>query len=302
MEKKATATVFNIQRFCVNDGPGIRTAVFLKGCMLNCIWCHNPESKFPKPIVSLTQKLCIGCMECIKTCSKHYFDEQKGHGIDRASCITCGRCVENCVGALEIMGKEMTVDEIIAEVMRDEDFYKTSGGGMTITGGDPLFRPEFTFELAKAAKEKGLHVCIETSGFAKWEQLERIAGFTDIFLFDIKESDPKLHEKFTGVSNGLILENLKKLDDMGAKTILRCPIIPSHNARDEHFISIADIANGLKNVIRIDIEPYHPLGKSKSEAIGEDYPLGDLGMPEEATVRGWIETIGKHTNVPVQKA
>ena len=298
-----TATVFNIQRFSVNDGPGIRTNVFLKGCMLDCIWCHNPESKSPRPVLSLTEKLCIGCGECARVCQKGLHTLQNGvHVIDREVCIGCGECVENCGGALELLGEEMTVEEILTEVLRDKVFYETSGGGMTVTGGDPLYRASFTKELLKAAKEAGLHTCIETSGYAKWELLEALIPYTDIFLWDVKETDSALHKRFTGVENTLILENLHRLDQAGASVILRCPLIPGCNARPEHLSAIAQLANELKNVLRIDVEPYHPLGKGKCESVGLSYPMGDLEMPPESTVQGWIAAIAAETKVPVQKA
>lgn len=301
MENKAI--VFNIQRFSVNDGPGIRTNVFLKGCMLDCVWCHNPESKSPRPVLSLTEKLCIGCGACAHVCPKGLHTlENSVHTIDRANCIGCGACVEDCGGALELLGKEMTVDEILAEVLRDKPFYETSGGGMTVTGGDPLYRASFTKELLRAAKEAGLHTCIETSGYAKWEVLAELIPYTDLFLWDVKETDSVLHKRFTGVENTLILENLHKLDAAGASIVLRCPLIPGYNAREEHLSAIAELANSLANVIRIDVEPYHPLGKGKCESVGLEYPMGDLGMPAESTVQSWISAIAAKTDVPVQKA
>ena len=296
--------IFNIQKFSVNDGPGIRTTVFMKGCMLNCIWCHNPESKSIRPQVFLNPRRCVGCGECIKACphSLHAFSEDGTHTIDRQKCVFCGSCVDACIGALEMSGKEMTVDEIIAEVMKDKTFYDNSGGGMTVSGGDPMLHPAFTLALLKAAKEKGLHTCIETSGFAKWEDVEALIPYVDLFLWDFKESDPVRHKEFTGVSNERILDNLHRLDAAGGKVVLRCPLIPGYNVRDEHLSAIASLANELTHVVRIDVEPYHPLGKSKSEAIGETYALADMTFPPDSDVKEWIAAIAEKTNVPVQKA
>lgn len=294
------AAVFNIQRFCVSDGPGIRTSVFLKGCMLHCLWCHNPESQSPDPVLSFTEHLCAGCGECFRTCQNHRFSDG-AHLIDRIRCSACGRCADVCGGALEVMGKEMTPEEILEEVMRDEPFYRTSGGGLTVTGGDPLYRPQFTLALLKLAKEKGLHTCVETSGCAGWESIEAIAPYTDLFLWDVKETDPELHRRFTGADNLRILDNLRRLDALGVPTVLRCPIIPQHNDRPAHLAGIAALANSLQHVQHIDVEPYHPLGKGKSAAVGLGYALEDLPSPSDETVRTWIEAIASQTNVPVQK-
>ena len=275
MEEKCL--VFNIQKFSVNDGAGIRTTVFLKGCMLDCVWCHNPESKSPKPQLFLNSRLCVGCG-------------------------ACGACVDACVGALEMSGNPMTVEEILAEVRKDKAFYDNSGGGMTVSGGEPLFHPSFTLALLKAAKEEGLHTCIETSGFAAWKDVEALIPYVDLFLWDVKETDAALHKQFTGVDNARILENLHRLDAAGAKMVLRCPIIPGYNARPEHLAGIAALANSLANVQRIEVEPYHPRGSSKSAAIGENYALEGLGFPAEDVVKGWMETIAAATSVPVKKA
>lgn len=302
MEEKCL--VFNIQKFSVNDGPGIRTTVFLKGCMLDCVWCHNPESKSPKPQLFLNSRLCVGCGACLAACEKqlHRFEENGSHVIDRTRCGACGACVDACVGALEMSGNPMTVDEILAEVRKDKAFYDNSGGGMTVSGGEPLFHPAFTLALLKAAKEEGLHTCIETSGFAAWKDVEALIPYVDLFLWDVKETDAALHKQFTGVANARILENLHRLDAAGAKMVLRCPIIPGYNARPEHLAGIAALANSLTNLQRIDVEPYHPLGSSKSAAIGESYALDGLGFPAEDVVKGWMETIAAATSVPVKKA
>lgn len=299
-----SGTVFNIQKFCVNDGPGIRTTVFLKGCPLNCLWCHNPESKHIFPELLYDERKCIGCGKCAAVCESgcHLF-KNGAHVFERQNCIRCMKCSEVCVtDALETAGKESTVDEVIAEVMRDEVFYKNSGGGMTLSGGEPMLQFDFTYALLKAAKENGLHTCIETCGYCDADSYKKIADLVDIFLFDYKITDPSVHKRYTGVSNELIFSNLKMLDDMGAKTVLRCPIIPTVNDTAEHFSGIADTANSLKNIIGINIEPYHPLGSSKSELLGSDYGLKELTFPEEEAVKAWIEAIASKTAVEVKKA
>jgi len=296
--------VFNIQKFSINDGPGIRTTVFLKGCMLRCVWCHNPESNRRAPQLMFYPAKCVGCRTCLTSCPNglHSIGDAGEHNIDRAHCTGCGTCAENCIGALEIAGKEMTVDEIMTKVMKDNAFYANSGGGMTVSGGEPLMQPVFTLELLKGAKEKGLHTCIETCGYAAWEDIRALIPYVDIFLWDVKESDSALHKQYTGVENRLILDNLRKLNGEGAAIVLRCPIIPGYNDRDEHLRAIAALAEELENVIRVDVEPYHPLGKSKSESLGETYLLENLTFPDDTTVSRWIDTIASGTKKPVQKA
>lgn len=295
--------VFNIQKFCVNDGPGIRTTVFLKGCMLNCLWCHNPESKSTKPQVMLNESRCIGCGACMKKCPNglHNFDGRV-HNFNRSECTVCGKCAESCVGALEICGKEMTVDEIMIEVMKDAAFYKNSGGGITVSGGEPLAHPQFTLTLLKAAKEAGLHTCIETCGYAKWEDIEAISAYVDIFLWDVKETDSSLHKKYTGVPNERILDNLRRLSGIGASIVLRCPIIPGYNDRAEHLTAIGELATELDGVDHIEVEPYHSLGSHKCTELGYEYKLSDVESPENDTVNAWIDTISSATSKEVKRA
>jgi len=297
------STVFNIQRFSVNDGPGIRTTVFLKGCMLRCIWCHNPESHSPRPQLMLYADRCIGCGKCLEVCPDglHSFAADGTHQIRREACSACGRCAEACVGALEIAGREMSIDEILTEVKKDSAFYAHSGGGMTVSGGEPLMQPEFTLALLKAAKESGLHTCIETCGFASEEAVLALTPYVDLFLWDVKETDSARHKEFTGVPNERILSNLRALNAAGASVVLRCPIIPGCNDRKEHLHAIAALAEELSGVQRVDVEPYHPLGKAKSESLGSTYALNELGFPPEEDVRAWIACIAEGTSKPVQK-
>ncbi len=295
--------VFNVQRFSINDGPGIRTTVFLKGCPLNCLWCHNPESKRREIQMFYNHERCVACGRCAEACvrSCHIFGGE--HLFNRAACIACGKCAEKCASnALEKVGYETTVEEIINEVVRDEIFYRSSGGGITVSGGEPFFQFDFTLELLKSAKKKGLHACIETSGATSKERIAKIAPFVDIFLFDYKETNAELHEKYTGIRNEEIIKNLEYLDKIGCKTVLRCPIIPGFNDRNDHFDGIANTANRLKNVLRIEVEPYHVLGKSKAINLGENYLADGVQSPTKDTVDEWINAIAAKTGVPVKKA
>lgn len=293
--------VFDIQRFSVNDGPGIRTTIFLKGCNLNCLWCHNPESKSLKKELMFYPSKCIGCNECVNMCDLHTIVDGV-HKIGRNECIVCGKCVTNCVGALEICGKEISVEEVIKIVLKDIDFYKNSGGGITISGGEPLLNIDFTKELLMEAKKYNIHTAIETSGYASWDDILKIIPYVDLFLWDIKETNPYLHKKYTGVNNELIIENLFKLNETGKEIVLRCPIIPSLNDREEHLKMIGELAEKLSSVIRVDVEPYHNLGKSKSESIGKKYILDDISSPSEIMVSKWIETIQCYTKKNVKKS
>lgn len=300
MEK---GVVFNIQRYSINDGPGIRTCVFLKGCPLNCRWCHNPESKSSKPELSYSAAKCIGCGKCAEICPKgcHTFIEGI-HAIDRKDCIGCGKCVSVCVGALELFGKTMTVEEVIAEAIKDRPFYAESGGGITFTGGEPFAQPRFLLALLKEAKKQELHVCIETSGYVQREILAEAMPYIDIFLFDYKETDAERHAEYTGVRNERILENLDFLAENGKEVVLRCPIIPGCNDRDEHFGAIASLAEKYNNTItHVDVEPYHPLGKTKADQIGKEYLLGELGMTSKELSSEWIQKIQSQTKCDVRR-
>ncbi len=274
-------TIFNIQRFCVNDGPGIRTTVFLKGCPLSCVWCHNPESQRFEPEILFYKDKCTGCGRC--------------------KCVTAADRDFVCFnGAKEICGKTVSADEITAEVLKDKPFYENSGGGVTLSGGEPLAQYDFSLELLKKAKENGIHTAIETCGYAEKSKILEIAKYVDLFLFDCKETDQELHKKYTGVDNKIILDNLKALSDAGSKIILRCPIIPGFNDREEHFKGISEIADKFSGIEHIEIEPFHPLGESKYSALNREY--ADIQPPDAETVDNWIGQIKFGTKKEVKRA
>ncbi|HEY5562646.1 MAG TPA: glycyl-radical enzyme activating protein [Clostridiaceae bacterium] len=295
--------IFAIERTSLHDGPGLRTTVFLKGCPLRCLWCHNPESQTFSKELYFFQEKCLRCGICVHVCPKNCHaiinDE---HEINRANCIGCGKCVDACpYSVLELKGEMMDASTVVAAVEEDRDFYESSGGGMTVSGGEPLAQFEFTNNLFTLAKKRGIHTCLETSGFAPTEEIIKIKDNVDIFLYDFKESDPKRHLQYTGVDNTLILKNLFELDRLGSKIVLRCPIIPGMNDQLSHLQEIGKLAQKLENILEVNIMPYHPFGKSKSKRIGKVYPLEGIDFVEKVQADKWIKFIKENTDVPVKK-
>lgn len=274
--------VFDVARFSMVDGPGIRTVVFLKGCPLHCRWCHNPESQSAKAELLLVESKCVGCGNCIAVCPNGCFSDA---GYKRTLCQSCGECANRCFsGARTIAGGEMSVDEVMAIAVKDQDYYRENGG-LTISGGEPLLQPEFTKALLAQAKAKGWQTAIESCGYAPWSVIEELLPVTDLWLYDIKCIDDKRHNEFTGVSNRLILENLYKLDSCGAKIELRCPLIPNLNDSDDDLKAILDIASKLKNIVKIKAEPYHPFGLDKLKQLGRPAQKAELVPTNEDVER-----------------
>ena len=279
--------VFDIARFSLNDGPGIRTVVFLKGCPLRCVWCHNPESRKAAPELLFSPEKCIGCGECVRVCPGRAHDGADGvHRLRRNLCIGCGKCADVCFsGALELAGKSRTAADILEEAARDSAYYG-SVGGLTLSGGEPLFQPDFTEALLEGAKERHWTTALETCGMAAQEIVERMLPLTDHWLFDIKAADDEKHRRFTGRSNGPILANLKRLDRAGATIELRCPLIPGLNDSDADLRAIRDLADSLTRRPAIHIEPFHPFGRGKLARLGLPAEE-DARIPDETEIKRW---------------
>jgi pyruvate formate lyase activating enzyme len=294
--------VFNIERFAIRDGPGIRTTVFLKGCPLRCLWCANPESISPRPQLLYLENLCTRCYRCVEVCPNKATTKTPDGAIkiDRSLCKACGKCVEICPNkARQLSGKLMTVDEVLEEVKKDALFYQNSGGGVTFSGGEPSQQPEFLWHLLKGAQESGIHTALDTSGFVKPEILKKVLEHTNLVLYDIKHMDPTKHKELTGVDNRLILENARMIASMGKPMIIRVPLIPGHNDSKENIKALAEfmLSLGLK---RIDLLPYHSLGKIKYQRLGTEYKLSDLkpfAEGEVAKIKADLESYGLQVGV-----
>ncbi len=281
-----TGFVFDIQRFSIHDGPGIRTTVFLKGCPLQCVWCHNPESWSREPQVMFFADKCIGCGACLRACPVEGAVIPEGERrIDRCLCTGCGACADACpAAALTTCGREMTVAEVIAEVEKDRPFYETSEGGMTVSGGEPLMQPEFTVALLEAARDAGLHTALDTSGYGERDALAAAARAADLILFDLKLMDAARHMEAARVDNADIHRNLRLLADLGVDVVVRVPLAPGYTDDPENVTAIARFAAGLPNVRRVDLMRFNRLGESKWRRLGREYPLEGIEAQDDETM------------------
>lgn len=288
-----TANVFDIQRSSFYDGPGIRTTVFFKGCPLSCLWCHNPESQVCLSQLFFYYDNCTQCGKCVMVCNRNVHQiNNLVHSINYENCELCGKCIEECSsGALKKAGTNMGISEIMDIVLADREFYEKSGGGITLSGGEPLMQFEFVLELLKTCKKQGINTCVETSGFIAHAKFSEVVDYIDVLLFDYKITNAGDHKKYTGVSNQIILENLDIAYQSGTLIILRCPIIQGINDTEEHFKGIAALDKKYPNLKGIELLPYHTIGNNKRISIGEEETLQHLETTPQELADEWLKRL-----------
>jgi pyruvate formate lyase activating enzyme len=306
-----TGLLFDIQRFSLHDGPGIRTTVFLKGCPLRCVWCHNPESQTARLEIGFRPEACALCGACVEACqhNAHHLTHPEApipnnespsphHQYTRSLCVRCTACVDACLyDALSVAGYERTVEQVMAEVRRDLAYNRKSGGGLTLTGGEPLNQRAFTRALLEAAQAEGIHTCLETCGFAPQKAYAELLPLVDHWLFDYKATDPTIHRQLTGVSNERILANLdflyqSAIGNQQSAMTLRCPLVPGVNDDDAHLAAIAALKRRYPALAGVEIMPYHNIGNDKYRRFGLPNPLPNLPTADDATLQAWQTTVG----------
>ena len=292
--------IFDIKRYAINDGPGIRTAVFFKGCPLKCWWCHNPEGQSSLPQLMFRSNRCKTSKDCIEVCPQNAILWDDESITNWEACDHCGLCAEVCyAGARELVGHTISVDQLMVEIVRDIPYYDQSGGGVTFTGGEPMFQREFLLEALLACKQQGIHTIVDSSGYAPHDGFKSIYPLVDLFLFDLKMMDGQKHIKYTCVSNDGILDNLKRLSDARAKIIVRIPIIPGINDDIDEIESMASFLEKLPCLEGIELMPYHEIGINKYGALGMNYRLMGTKTPADQQIME-IEKVFKKYRLPIQ--
>ena len=292
----STGTVFDIKRYAIHDGPGIRTTVFLKGCPLRCPWCHNPEGVRPAPEFMWWEARCLGCRACETACPRDALSFSGSvPAVNESACDLCGACVAACYpNAMRLAGREMTAGEVLAEVDRDAVFYGRSGGGVTISGGEPLMQPEFLKELLKECRRLGVHRAVDTSGYADPEAILSVMPDVDLFLYDIKMVDPDEHERLTGVSNALVLDNLNLIVAGGKRVALRYAVIPGVNDSAGSVDALGDLAASMGDGMQVHLLPYHRAGAEKAARLLRSGPMGAFEPPADDIVTSVCDRLREH--------
>ena len=290
--------VTDIQKGCTHDGPGLRTTVFLKGCPLRCKWCHNPETQRKGKEIFFRPAKCIGCFKCVAVCPQGCHQREGDfHSFDPTQCTRCMECTKVCpAGALESASKTMEVAEVVEQVLADKVFYRNRGG-MTVSGGEPTFQKDALLELLTAVKAEGIHTCLETCGVFPESLVPELAQRVDLFLYDVKDTDPQRLKENTGADLSLVLGNLRALDALGKETVMRCILIPEINLNEEHAEALADIFEGLAHCRHIELLAYHPYGLSKSEQLGRQDVR--YTQPEQKELEDFAAIL-KARNIPVK--
>jgi pyruvate formate lyase activating enzyme len=280
---ESAAVITNIQRFSLDDGDGIRTTVFFKGCPLRCQWCHNPECISPQPELQFEESCCVGCNACLSVCPRGVFSAAGGKRVlSREKCTLCGACVQACrQNALSITGKEYTLGEVLSELLSDRNFYANSGGGVTLSGGEPFVQHEFMMELLKNLKKEGIHTAVDTCGCVPPSRLRASAEYTDLYLLDIKTSSPELHRKLTGMDNQKVPEALDILTKAGARIYIRIPLVAGMNDSLEEVGGAAKLLAGNPCVALVELLAYHAFGTSKYASLGKIYRGTDFRAPPQ---------------------
>ena len=292
----ATGVAFNIQQFSTEDGPGIRTTVFLKGCPLRCAWCHNPEGLSPTSDLVWYDVRCSGARECLRVCPEDALTlTPQGLRIDRKTCTVCGACAAVCpAGALELIGRAWTVDDLMAEVLKDRVFYETSGGGITFSGGEPMQQVDFLAEVLPRCSDAGLHVALDTCGAVAWERYQRVLPWVDLVLLDLKMIDPERHRNATGVANDVVIQNARALHEGGVPMWIRTPVIPGHTDDPENIRAIGRfIQQALPKALRWDLLAYTNLGRPKYHRLDLPYALEQVQLLTQEQMHGlWQVAVG----------
>ena len=296
MGRMITGTVFDIRKYSIHDGPGIRTAVFFKGCPLECSWCHNPEGRSHGPELIFRPARCILCDDCLKVCPNEAIRRQGDViWIDRMRCKVSGRCATVCnAEALQVVGREITVQQVIAEIESDTVFHEQSGGGVTFSGGEPLAQPRFLLELLSACRKRSIPTCVDSSGCAPWPVLDGIHPLVDLWLYDLKLMDDARHRQWTGVSNEIILTNLRRLSELEQNIIIRIPVIPGINDDEENLRQSGAFLASLPKVPQVELLPYHSIAEGKYAGLGREYELSEIRPPTQVQMKKCAAILGEY--------